>query len=57
MGSILQVTRLRSKHEQQFKVDQEDAYQSGNNSENARKITELRGEVRERNCVRFKLCL
>ena len=55
MGTILQVARLRSKHEQQFKVDQEDAYQSGNNSENARKITELRGEVRERNCVRFKL--
>ncbi|CAH3195182.1 unnamed protein product, partial [Porites evermanni] len=45
MGSILQVARLRSKHEQQFKVDQEDAYQSGNNSENVRKITELRGEI------------
>ncbi|CAH3160746.1 unnamed protein product [Porites evermanni] len=40
-----EVARLRSKHEQQFKVDQEDAYQSGNNSENVRKITELRGEI------------
>lgn len=52
MGFISQVARLRSKHEQQLKVDLEDVYQSGNSSENARKITELRGEVRERNCVR-----
>ena len=57
MGFILQVARLRSKHEQQLKVDLEDAYQTGNSSENARKITELRGEVRERNFVRLQLCL
>lgn len=57
MGFILQVARLRSKHEQQLKVDLEDAYQTGNSSENARKITELRGKVRERNFVRLQLCL
>lgn len=47
MGFILQVARLRSKHEQELKVDLEDAYQTGNSAENARKITELRGEVRK----------